>query len=160
MSFAIAIASSSLVERDHREHRAEDLLLRDASSVVTPSNTVACTNQPLPSTGGALAAGDQARALALPGLDVAEHVSICSSLTSAPRRVFGSSGSPGGSLLRALGELRDELVVDRSLDQQARAGGAHLALAVEDAGGGAAQRGVEVGVGEDDVRRTCRPARA
>src|SRR5260221_575212 len=36
---------------------------------------------------------------------------------------------------------------------QARAGRAHLALAVEDPERGAAERGVEVGVGEHDVGR-------
>ena len=46
---------------------------------------------------------------------------------------MGSSGSAGTQLLRALDELDDEVVVHALLHQQPRTGGAHLALAVEDA---------------------------
>ena len=48
-------------------------------------------------------------------------------------------------------QLADEAVVDRTLHEQARAGGAHLAAAGEDADEGAVDGGLEVGVGEDDV---------
>src|SRR5206468_11376364 len=50
-----------------------------------------------------------------------------------------------------LGQLLDDGVVDGFLDQQPRARGTHLPLAVEDPALGAAHGGREVGIGEDDV---------
>src|SRR2546430_16474614 len=49
----------------------------------------------------------------------------------------------GRELLGPFGELLDDLVVHGPLDQQAGAGGAHLALAVEDPGLRPAHRGRE-----------------
>ena len=69
-------------------------------------------------------------------------------------RVSGSNGSPGQPLDGLAGELLEELVGDRLLQQQARAGAAHLARVAEDALGGLGHGAVDVRhVGEDDVRR-------
>ena len=51
-----------------------------------------------------------------------------------------------------LGHPRDDLVVDRGLDEQARARLARLPGRIEDRPGRARDRVVEIGVGEDDVR--------
>src|SRR5260370_35894753 len=55
-----------------------------------------------------------------------------------------------GELLRPLGELLDDLVVRRPFDEGPRPGGAHFALAVEDARLRPAHRVREVRVGEHD----------
>ena len=53
---------------------------------------------------------------------------------------------------RELGQLRDDLVVDRAFDEQPRARLAALARCVVDRPGGARDRAREVGVGKDEVR--------
>ena len=73
--------------------------------------------------------------------------------TSGPILVSGSRPWPSRTLAAISARRRDELVVDRLLDEQPRAGRADLALAEEDAHEHALERGVEVGVGEDDVGR-------
>ena len=55
--------------------------------------------------------------------------------------------------LAVVGDPADEFVVDLLLDEQAAAGGAHLSGVVEDRHRGGGDGDVEVGVGEDDVRR-------
>ena len=59
----------------------------------------------------------------------------------------------GDHLLRAFGDLADELVLDRLVDEQPRSGGADFALAVENADGRAAHGRVQIGIGKHDVRR-------
>ena len=78
---------------------------------------------------------------------------------TARRRSAAPSACPASmpgadlDLLGLLGDARDDVVETAALDVQARAGVAALAVVEEDAVGGAGDRGVEVGVGEDDVRR-------
>ena len=79
-------------------------------------------------------------------------LSHCSSITCGPCSVSGSNGSPTLRLLGRSDQLFDELVVDLLLDEQPAAGAAALALVEEQAEDGALDGGVEVGVGEDDVR--------
>src|SRR5690606_6448744 len=102
---------------------------------------------------GAAAAGQERRALGPAELDVAED----------PLQLLGRDQRPDPRLrvervagLEASGtldDLRDELVVDRLVDQEPRAGRARLARVVEDPAERAPGRGLEVRVGEDDVRR-------
>jgi hypothetical protein len=70
----------------------------------------------------------------------------------APSRVLGSIGSPGASF-RTGGDLLEKLIADGAIHEQAGTGGADLALSVEDACRRTADRGVEVGIRKDDVRR-------
>ena len=70
---------------------------------------------------------------------------------SAPVSAFSSNGPPSRISPRPLDQLVDELVVDRLLDDQPRAGGADLAGVQEDRGERHVERGLAVGVGEDDV---------
>ena len=71
---------------------------------------------------------------------------------SEPICVSGSSGSPTLDPAGELGHRRDGLVVERLLDEQARARLAALARRVEDRPGGARERAPEVGVREHEVR--------
>ena len=61
---------------------------------------------------------------------------------------------------RLLDERLEHAVVDRSLDEQARPGRADFALIGKRAEERAVDRRIEIGVGEDDVRDSCRPARS
>ena len=70
--------------------------------------------------------------------------------TSAPCSVASSSGSPTLQLRGRGDEALDELVVDRSLDEDPRAAQADLALVGEGGAKRAGHRLVEIGVGEDD----------
>ena len=54
---------------------------------------------------------------------------------------------------RHLREAFDELIVDAAFDEETGTGGADLALAEKDAHEDALERGLEVGIGEDDVGR-------
>ena len=103
--------------------------------------------------GATLAAGHQLRALTLARLDVAEHgLHLGPGDDRAhPRRLVHRVADL--ERLDPVGQLRHEVVVDLVLEEQARAGGAHLALVVEDARERALHRRLHVGVGEDDVRR-------
>ena len=73
MSFAIAIASSSSVERDRGEHRAEDLLARDRHVVRDRVEDRRLDVVAARVLARAAAAEVEAGALALARLDVAEH---------------------------------------------------------------------------------------
>ena len=72
--------------------------------------------------------------------------------TCGPCSVAGSNGSPSLRALTSCCELLDELVVDSLLHEQPAAGAAALALVEVEAEHRARHGGVEVGVGEDDVR--------
>ena len=66
--------------------------------------------------------------------------------------VFLSSGSPSAQRLEPALQLRDRLLVDRLLHEQARAGAADVALVEVDPVDDPLDRLVERGVVEDDVR--------
>ena len=83
----------------------------------------------------------------------ASTCSRCASNATGPISVSGSSGSPSRIARARSASRADELVVDRVLDEQPRAGHAGLAGGREDARHDAVGRGLEVGVGEHDVRR-------
>ena len=75
----------------------------------------------------------------------------CDDLRALRRRPGRTDRRPCG-VLAFLQHLLDELVVDLLLDEEPAAGAAALALVEEQAEVGALDGGVEVGVGEDDVR--------
>ena len=80
-------------------------------------------------------------------------VANCVALASGPISVPASSGLPSTIAPRALGDQRDELVVDVLVRDQPGAGHARLPAGGEDAGHDAVRGGLEVGVGEDELRR-------
>ena len=70
---------------------------------------------------------------------------------SGPISVASRVGSPTTTPAHRRLEQGEEAVVDRTLDQDARAGAAILPGVVEDPGGGTGGGQLEIGVGEDDV---------
>ena len=101
---------------------------------------------------GAAAAGDEAGALLDGALDVALDLGAV---------LGGDEGAGFGGVvvavaeadpLRAAPDLLDEPVVDLVLDDRPAAGAADLAGVGEGRGQRVVDRGLEVGVGEDDVR--------
>ena len=140
-------------ERLDRQHRAEGLVLGDrhvaAAAVEDGGQVVEAVG--VRRVVGRLAPAPQHRALGQAGGDVRRD------LVAVP----GADEGAGLGLLverpaepdqlRPLDEGVDERVVDRLLDDQARAGGADLAGVQEDRGEGVVEGDVDVGVREDDV---------
>ena len=141
-----------VVERDQRGDRPEDLLARDAVVVRRLDER---RREP--------------EALAVRRLAAEERLAVDERRRpsrGAPPRSAGPSPSrrprdrrPSRCFV-ALDQQLGEAVVGAPLDEDARARAAVLAGVVED--GVRRRRGgpLQVGVGEDDVRRTCRRARA
>ena len=158
MSLAMRDRVGLVVERDQAGDRAEDLFLRDPHAVVDVGehgrqHVVARRARDAGSVGRVEAAAQQRRAF----LRGRARCSCAPSrgapaLIIGPTMVFSSSGSPTVMRLRALGEPRREVGVDRLLHQDARAGGAALAVVREDHEDGRVERALEVGVVEDDER--------
>ena len=61
---------------------------------------------------------------------------------------------------RLLDQRLEHPIVDGALDEQPRSRRAHFALVRERAEQRAVDRRIEIGVGEHDVRDSCRPARS
>src|SRR5437016_10600590 len=132
-------------ERDDGDHRAEDLLARDLHVVADAGEDGGLDEvallEPLPRV--ALAADERLRALLLPDLEVAGDAL---ELLLADQRADARLGIETGALLHVrgrLGELVGELVVYLLLDEETRAGTAHLPGAEEDA----EQRALHGGLG-------------
>src|SRR6185295_6452053 len=89
-------------------------------------------------------------AFALPLLHITEHGFPLLPGDQGAELRPGIEGIAGSQPLGARHQPLDELAMHRFLDEQARAGGADLTLAVEDAVVGALDRGVQVRVREDD----------
>src|SRR6266545_341318 len=139
------------VEREHGEHRPEDLLVHDLHPGLRRVEHGGLDVVALAVHLGGLPAGDEARPFRLPGADVGQHLLLLALRHDRAEPGVLVERVPGDELLRPLGELLDHLVVDRFFYQEPRPGGADLALAVEDPRLGAAHRRGEVRVGEDDV---------
>src|SRR5262249_34514972 len=133
----------------HAHHRAEDLFLGDLHVVLDVDEHRRLDEVAL--AADAVAAAQQAGALALAGLDVAHDPLAL--LGADLRPLLGVHVERAAHLARLglLHEAVDELVVDLALDEQPAAGAAALALVEEQAEVGALDGLVEVGVGEDDV---------
>src|SRR5207248_297594 len=99
-----------------------------------------------------LAAGDDLGPLLAAALDVAVHALAMLRRDQRPDLRFRIERIAELQLLRLCGELRDEVVVDRALDEHARARLAALPGGVVDRPHGARDRVGEVRVGEDDIR--------
>ena len=149
VSLAISTASCFAVERDHDQHRPEDLLLGDAHLVVDVHEDRGLVVEA--ATLETVAAGGQRRAFVAADL----HVLLDGvELLLAHQRAHLAVLVEGRADLDGHGpahELADEAVVDGALDDETRAGRADLAGAGEDADQRAVDGGLEVGVGEDDV---------
>ena len=108
---------------------------------------------------GGVAAGEDLCALLDARLDVAGDAV---ELLVADQRAHLGGGVHAGTdldLASDLADAFDDLVVDPLVDHEARSGAAALALVEEDGAGGSGDGFVEIGVGEDDGRDSCRRVR-
>ncbi len=140
------------VERGDRDDRAEDLLLEDAGVGGDVGEHGRGDEVAGVEALGPAAAGDEA-ALGLADLDVAHHLVVVLGVherADLGRRVVRVADDHARGLR---GVALDELVVDVALHEDAAAGGAALAVEREDAEDRRVDRGLEVGVGEDDRGR-------
>ena len=144
-----------VVERDDARDRPEDLLAGDAAGVVD-----VVENRRLDEISRDRARRRTARpppsasfASRLPISWYARTRSNCSRLTSGPIFVARSMPWPSVIVFAFSTIASTNLLVDRPLHQDAAAGRADLALVDEDAEQRAVDRGLEVRVGEEDVRR-------
>ena len=135
-------------------HGAEDLLLGDLHLVLNAGEQrgrdVATGLEPL----GHAAAELDLRPLLLAGLDVAEHALLLVAGDEGAHRCPRIEGVARdiGRLAQLL-EFFDEFVVDAGVDEESRAGVAHLALIAEDTADSVLYGRVEVlDVGHDDLR--------
>src|SRR4029079_8717943 len=99
-----------------------------------------------------LAARDDLRSLCGAALDEAVHAVAGRGRDERAHLRLRIERVADADLLRVAGEARDDVVVDRWLDEHARARLAALARRVVDRPDRARDRVVEVGVGEDEVR--------
>ena len=106
-----------------------------------------------------LAADDEVRALAEPDLDVVLHPVALLEAHEGPDLGLVVRRIADHDLPRRLGEQLDDLLVGRPLDEDPRSRAAVLAAVVEDGIRRFGGEPLDVGVGVDDVRRSCRRAR-
>ena len=147
VSLATRIASSSPLDAHDRLHRAERFLVVDAHL-----RRDAVDDGRLDDRAVALAAGDDLGAL---GLRVGDQFVHALGRRETDERAEHDMAAriAGGQRRGALGELGDEGVGDRLVDDQPLGRHADLALVGEGAEHRRVDRGVEVGVGEHEQRR-------
>ena len=97
------------------------------------------------------AAAAQRRSLGEAGRDVRLHLLPVRGRDERAGLGVGVERAAEANVLRPADQLLDDLVVDAVLDHEPRAGRADLSGVQEDRREGVVDRGVEVGVGEDDV---------
>ena len=132
MLLAFSTASCGRAEGQHRQHRAEDLLAGDAVGLGDAGEQR--RREPEAVGRAARTAGDQRSAPSASPMSESSRIrASCSAELIAPMSVFLSSGSPTRSVRHPALEPVEELVGDRLLHQQPRAGAADVALVEEDA---------------------------
>src|SRR3954447_9051633 len=114
------------VERDDDEHGAEDLLARDGHVVGHVGEQRRLHEPALVELLGATTTGDDARALGLALLDVAEHALALLLAHERAHEVAHVVGVAVGEALEARRRDLDRLVVDLAVDEHA--GGHHATL--------------------------------
>src|SRR5436190_1042315 len=140
-----------VVERQHRQHRAEDLFIYDLHAGLGAVEHGGLDVVALAVHRGGFAARHEARAFFLPRRDVRQDGFLLAlGHNGAEPRVLVERIA-GRELPGPLRELLHDLIVHRLLHEQPRSRRADLALSIEDAVLGAAHRRREVGIGEDDV---------
>ena len=140
------------LERDDRQHRAENLLTRDAHVVVDVGehrrpHEIAAVEAFRP----AGATSDQARALVDAGLDQVLHLLELHLGDQRPDVVALLGRLADGGRLGSLAGHLDGLVIDRAFDQHARRRVTGLTGVVEAMQGAALDRAGDIAIGEDDV---------
>ncbi len=140
------------VEGVHGDHGTEDLLAGGATARGEAADDRRLEEEALAAALGEL----RRRPAAVHGAPLGHRqLQVAGDLVPVCRAHQGPEPSPGHGRVAGsqrpgpLDETRQEAVVDRPLDQHARAAEADLALVGEGGPGGAVERPVEVGVGED-----------
>src|SRR5690606_39931036 len=134
-----------------RASHLEDLLWEDAGGGGHVDEHGGGQVVALRQVGRAGPAGGQG-GLVLAGLHVAHHPLVVLGVDQGADLGGGVGGGPDLDVLGPLHVPGDEVVVDGAVDQDAGGGGAPLPVEGEDPEEGGVQRGLQVGVGEDDRR--------
>ena len=123
-------------------------------SLMTPSKTAGMRYAPLASAGSSGASPPTTRFApsAEPDLDVVPDAVALLEADERPDLGLVVRRVADDDLPRRLGEQLDDLLVDRALDEDPRAGAAVLAAVVEDRVRRLGREALDVGVGVDDVR--------
>ena len=122
-------------DRDRRQNRAEDLLLRDLHVVADAVEHGRLDEEAVGQCGDLAAAGDDGRAVLPAALRCRTSTrSCCSLLTSGPILVSASKGSPIAQVPGVRDDAIEQLVLDRAVDDEPRAGVADLPGIGEDTG--------------------------
>ena len=152
-------ASSALVvgvERQHDEHRSEDLVLDDLG-VLRPRRRPASARSRTPRARSPPATcpprDDLGAVRRAPGRRSRRPAPAARADTSGPWSVAGSRGSPSRTVAHQVGHTGDEVVEQRALHVGAGRRRAVLAGVDQRAGDRAVHGGLEVGVVEHDERR-------
>jgi len=141
------------VENLHGEHGAEDFLLHDAHAGrgAGEDGGLDEISRRARRVVAARAAAEQRRALGFPGLDVAEHLCLVRPGNERTHLGLGIGAGADDDLAAGDREPGQQRFRELSLDEEARPGAAHLALAGEDPKHRELERHVGVGVGKHDV---------
>ena len=139
-----------VLERDHRDDRPEDLLLRDRHRAFDSGEHGRRIERALAVADRS--AGDDLGAFLASLLDEAVDLVAVRGRDQRADLRLRIERIADTQLLRERGELRDEVVVDRPLDEHARARLAALPGGVVDRPHRARDRVVEIRVGEDEIR--------
>ena len=150
MLFAFSTASSGVrkVSTESTGPKISSWAIRELCATFV--NTVGANQKPRSRAGGTRGWNISAPS-SLPLSTSSSIRSSCSRELIAPRSVFLSSGSPTRIVRMPPLQLRDELLVDRLLHEQPRAGAADVALVEVDPVDDPLDRLVERAVVEDDV---------
>src|SRR5438552_9335025 len=139
------------LEREHRQYRSEDFFVHDLHAGCGAVEHGRLDVEALAVDLGRLAAGHEPGAILRSRGDVGEHRLLLPLGHDRPEPGVLVERVAGHELLGPLGELLHHLVVHAALDQETGSGGADLSLSVEDRALGAADRGGQVRIREDDV---------
>ncbi|ENN88749.1 hypothetical protein RHSP_43422 [Rhizobium freirei PRF 81] len=141
-----------ILEGDGGQHRPEDFLLGDAHLVVGAGKQSRGDIATAARAVQFLAAGCKGRALRPADLDIFQHLLFMHRMNKRANDRFRIQRMPDLDALGLLGNDRGELVVDAFLDQQARGGGAALAVQRIDHEDGGIGGALQIGIGKDDDR--------
>src|SRR6058998_2493240 len=137
-----------VLERQHRQHRAEDLLVHDFHAGLGAVEYSGFDVVALPIHLRRFATRHQPGALFLARRDVGQDRLLLPLRYDRAQSGVLVERITGRELLGPLRELFDHLIVHRPLHEQPRPRGADLALSIKDAGLGAAHGRREVGIAE------------
>ena len=138
-------------ERHRRNHRAEDFFLDDFHILVRVDQDRGLNE--ISAVTGLVASNDRLRAFREARFEVSADAIQLFFGDQRPHLRFRLKPRSNFNLLRVIGDAFDNTIVDRFLHVEARSSAATLAVIEEDCTRRAGNRGFEIGIFEDDVRR-------